>query len=90
MPSLQRSNVIIIHPDLGIGGAERLIIDVALALQARGHRVTIYTSHRDKTHCFEEARDGTLDVRVRGNTVFPAHVVERAGICAYDSDSGVE
>ncbi|OJJ51053.1 hypothetical protein ASPZODRAFT_127056 [Penicilliopsis zonata CBS 506.65] len=71
---LKRSNIIIIHPDLGIGGAERLIIDVALALQARGHRVTIYTSHRDPTHCFEEARDGTLDVRVRGNTVFPAHV----------------
>ena len=67
-------NVTIIHPDLGIGGAERLIIDVALALQSRGHRVTIYTSHRDPAHCFEEARDGTLDVRVRGNTVFPAHV----------------
>lgn len=77
MPRLKRSNVIIIHPDLGIGGAERLIIDAALALQNRGHRVTIYTSHRDKTHCFEEARDGTLDVRVRGNTVFPAHVCGR-------------
>lgn len=67
-----RSNIVIIHPDLGIGGAERLIIDVALALQNRGHQVTIYTSHRDKSHCFEEARDGTLDVRVRGNTVFPS------------------
>ena len=78
--SLQRSNVTIIHPDLGIGGAERLIIDVALALQNRGHRVTIYTSHRDKTHCFEEARDGTLDVRVRGNTIFPAHVFGRLHI----------
>ncbi|KAH8425251.1 GDP-Man:Man(1)GlcNAc(2)-PP-dolichol alpha-1,3-mannosyltransferase [Aspergillus melleus] len=72
--NLPPSNVIIIHPDLGIGGAERLIIDVALALQSRGHRVTIYTSHRDTGHCFEEARDGTLDVRVRGNTVFPAHL----------------
>ncbi|KAF3385279.1 hypothetical protein F1880_002489 [Penicillium rolfsii] len=61
----------------GIGGAERLIIDVALALQNRGHRVTIYTSHRDKTHCFDEARDGTLDVRVRGNTIFPAHLFGR-------------
>ncbi|KAJ5457858.1 hypothetical protein N7475_009246 [Penicillium sp. IBT 31633x] len=77
---LQRSNVTIIHPDLGIGGAERLIIDVALALQNRGHRVTIYTSHRDKAHCFEEARDGTLDVRVRGNTLFPAHVFGRLHI----------
>ncbi|KAI9928141.1 hypothetical protein ASPWEDRAFT_50587 [Aspergillus wentii DTO 134E9] len=77
MTGLKRSNVIIIHPDLGIGGAERLIIDVALALQNRGHRVTIYTSHRDKSHCFEEARDGTLDVRVRGNTVLPAHICGR-------------
>ncbi|KAJ5101908.1 Glycosyl transferase family 1 [Penicillium alfredii] len=80
MPGLQRSNVIIIHPDLGIGGAERLIIDVALALQNRGHHVTIYTSHRDKAHCFDEARDGTLDVRVRGNTIFPAHVCGRLHI----------
>jgi alpha-1,3/alpha-1,6-mannosyltransferase len=71
MSLVPRSNVVIIHPDLGIGGAERLIIDVALALQNRGHQVTIYTSHRDTSHCFEEARDGTLDVRVRGNTVFP-------------------
>lgn len=77
MSGLVPSNVIIIHPDLGIGGAERLIIDVALALQNRGHRVTIYTSHRDKTHCFDEARDGTLDVRVRGNTLFPAHIFGR-------------
>jgi alpha-1,3/alpha-1,6-mannosyltransferase len=77
MSRSKRSNVIIIHPDLGIGGAERLIIDVALALQKRGHQVTIYTSHRDKTHCFEEARDGTLDVRVRGNTLFPALVFGR-------------
>jgi alpha-1,3/alpha-1,6-mannosyltransferase len=77
---LKRSNVTIIHPDLGIGGAERLIIDVALALQDRGHRVTIYTSHRDKAHCFDEARDGTLDVRVRGNTFFPAHVCGRLHI----------
>ena len=74
---LKHSNVIVIHPDLGIGGAERLIIDVALALQSRGHRVTIYTSHRDKSHCFEEARNGTLDVRVRGNALFPAHVCGR-------------
>lgn len=77
MSSLKRCNVIIIHPDLGIGGAERLILDVALALQSRGHRVVIYTSHRDKSHCFEEARDGTLDVRIRGNTLFPAHIGRR-------------
>lgn len=67
-----------IHPDLGIGGAERLILDAALSLQSRGHSVCIYTSYRDKNHCFEEARDGTLDVRVRGNYWFiPPHVAGR-------------
>jgi alpha-1,3/alpha-1,6-mannosyltransferase len=73
-PLPNAASVTIIHPDLGIGGAERLIIDVALALQNNGHKVTIYTSHRDKSHCFEEARDGTLDVRVRGDTIFPVHI----------------
>ncbi|KAL8894526.1 MAG: hypothetical protein Q9207_008485, partial [Kuettlingeria erythrocarpa] len=64
-----RRNIIFLHPDLGIGGAERLILDAALSLQSLGHVVTIYTSHRDPTHCFDEARDGTLDVRVRGDTL---------------------
>ncbi|KAK2746945.1 Alpha-1,3-mannosyltransferase-like protein [Myotisia sp. PD_48] len=72
----KRNNVVFIHPDLGIGGAERLILDAALALQSHGHQVTIYTSHRDKNHCFEEARDGTLDVRVHSGMI-PAHVCGR-------------
>ena len=50
--------VVFFHPDLGIGGAERLIIDAAVGLQERGHKVTIFTSHCDPGHCFEEARDG--------------------------------
>ena len=47
-----------IHPDLGIGGAERLVVDAAVGLQQLGHRVTILTSHCDKSHCFDEVRDG--------------------------------
>lgn len=54
-----RENIVFIHPDLGIGGAERLVIDAAVGLQERGHRVTIYTSYCDRAHCFDEARDGT-------------------------------
>jgi len=50
--------VVFFHPDLGIGGAERLVIDAAVGLQTRGHKVTIFTSHCDPTHCFDEARDG--------------------------------
>ncbi|KAJ4473881.1 alpha-1,3-mannosyltransferase ALG2 [Lentinula aciculospora] len=51
-----------IHPDLGIGGAERLVVDAALGLQNLGHTVDIYTSHHDPDHCFEETKDGRLKV----------------------------
>ena len=76
------------------GGAERLVIDAALGLQERGHKVTIYTSHCDKSHCFDEARDGilkftcvlmigTLNVQVLGNTIVPTHFFGRFSIlCA--------
>jgi len=56
--------IAILHPELGIGGAERLVVDAALALQARGHTVTLHTALRDPAHCFAPTRDGTLDVRV--------------------------
>jgi alpha-1,3/alpha-1,6-mannosyltransferase len=47
-----------LHPDLGIGGAEKLVIDAAVGLQSRGYTVTVFTSHCDRSHCFPEARDG--------------------------------
>jgi len=53
-----QKRIVFIHPDLGIGGAERLVIDAAVGLQSLGHKVTILTSHRDRNHCFTEARDG--------------------------------
>ncbi|KAI4709112.1 Alpha-1,3-mannosyltransferase-like protein [Alternaria sp. Ai002NY15] len=78
-----KEHVVFFHPDLGIGGAERLVIDAAVGLQNRGHKVTIFTSHCDPAHCFDEARDGTLDVRVRGNTLVPAAFLGRFAIlCA--------
>lgn len=56
----KRKRIVFFHPDLGIGGAERLVIDAAVSLQNLGHKVTIFTSHCDPTHCFDEARDGNL------------------------------
>ena len=56
--------VVFVHPDLGIGGAERAVVDAALALKSRGHSVTFLTAHHDPSHCFQETRDGTLEVSV--------------------------
>ncbi|GEQ66444.1 hypothetical protein JCM33374_g107 [Metschnikowia sp. JCM 33374] len=61
------SKIAFIHPDLGIGGAERLVVDAAVGLQNLGHKVKVYTSHCDLTHCFEEVSDGTLNVSVYGD-----------------------
>ncbi|EIW85584.1 glycosyltransferase family 4 protein [Coniophora puteana RWD-64-598 SS2] len=58
----KKLKIAFIHPDLGIGGAERLVVDAALGLQNRGHTVHIYTSHHDPSHCFEETANGTLKV----------------------------
>lgn len=76
------SKVVFLHPDLGIGGAERLIVDMALALQSCGHEVTIYTSHHDPTHCFTETKDGTLKIIAKFDWL-PRHVFGKcAALCA--------
>lgn len=59
--------VAFIHPDLGIGGAERLVCDSALALKSCNHTVKIFTSHHDPSHCFAETKDGNLDVVAVGD-----------------------
>ena len=38
--------IALLHPDLGIGGAERLMVDIALALQKQGHTVDMYARVR--------------------------------------------
>ena len=40
-----------------------------MGLKSKGHLVTIYTSHHDRSHCFDETRDGSLEVRVRGDFI---------------------
>ncbi|BFZ00168.1 hypothetical protein BsWGS_03207 [Bradybaena similaris] len=75
--------IVFIHPDLGIGGAERAVVDAALALQSRGHRVELITSHHDPGHSFQETKDGTLQVTVVGDWL-PRHVFGRCfAACAY-------
>jgi len=44
------------------GGAERLVVDAALGLQALGHSVDIYTSHHDPNHSFDETNNGVCEI----------------------------
>ncbi|KAH9779030.1 GDP-Man:Man(1)GlcNAc(2)-PP-Dol alpha-1,3-mannosyltransferase [Citrus sinensis] len=65
-------NVAIIHPDLGIGGAERLIVDAAVELVSHGHNVHVFTAHHDKRRCFEETVNGMADM-ILVNSKFTAN-----------------
>ena len=67
--------VAFLHPDLGLGGAERLVVDAALSLQEKfGHEVEIYTSFHDPKRAFKETCDGTLKIRVFGS-FFPRQIL---------------
>ncbi|KAL8505690.1 hypothetical protein ACS0TY_016790 [Phlomoides rotata] len=73
--------IFIYHKSLG--GAERLIVDAAVELSSNGHNVHIFTSHHDKTRCFEETVSGIFPVTVYG-TFLPRHIFYRLhAVCAY-------
>ncbi|ONM14551.1 UDP-Glycosyltransferase superfamily protein [Zea mays] len=79
----KRLKIAVIHPDLGIGGAERLIVDAACQLAAHDHDVHVFTSHHDKKRCFEETLSGLFPVTVHGDFL-PRHVFYRFhAVCAY-------
>jgi len=62
-------NVAVLHPDLGVGGAERLIVDATVALQTKDHDVAVYTGYHDQTRCFEETINGTVEVITIGRWI---------------------
>nr|CCC90112.1 putative glycosyltransferase ALG2 [Trypanosoma congolense IL3000] len=75
--------VVFLHPDLGIGGAERLVVDAAVALQ-KHQRITpvhvlIVTNHHDSRRAFTETVDGTVAVEVYGSWL-PTSVMGRAKV----------
>lgn len=68
-----------LHPDLGLGGAERLVVDAAAGLARLGHDVTMFTSHYNPERCFSETRDGSFPVVVHGDWL-PRHIAHRLHI----------
>ena len=65
-----------VHPQLGVGGSERLVLDAASCLQQAGHRVTIFTSRHDREDSLHDARDGSVEVRVYGDFL-PLDIADR-------------
>ena len=63
------------RPSLGIGGAERLVVDAALGLVARGHAVTFYVGDGPEGQ-LDEVRDGLLRV-VSVGRLLPRQVAQR-------------
>lgn len=75
--------IVFLHPDLGIGGAERLIVDSAVALESCGYDVSIITNHHDPKHCFEETLQSNLSVTVVADW-FPRSIFGyMTALCAY-------
>jgi len=64
-----------VRPGLGIGGAERLVVDAALELGARGHDVTLYVGDRQEAQ-LEEVKAGRVRVVAVGGRL-PGHVAQR-------------
>lgn len=68
MASAQTESVRIamLVPDLGLGGAQRLFVNMALGFKNKGHQVKFYTPFHDRSYCYEETVDGTFDVEEHG------------------------
>ncbi|KAM3929801.1 alpha-1,3/1,6-mannosyltransferase ALG2 isoform 1-T2 [Leptodactylus fuscus] len=76
-------SVLFIHPDLGIGGAERLVVDAALALKSRGCQVQVWTAHYDVNHCFSETKDSGIPIRCCGDWLPRSFFGRFMALCAY-------
>jgi len=74
-PNRRPLNVAFLRPGLGIGGAERLTVDAALELGARGHAVTLFVGDRQQAQ-LDEVRAGLVRV-VSVGRFLPAHVAQR-------------
>ncbi|XP_077577118.1 alpha-1,3/1,6-mannosyltransferase ALG2 isoform X2 [Stigmatopora nigra] len=76
-------HVVFLHPDLGIGGAERLVVDAAVALKSKGCSVQILTAHYDPSHCFSETLDPDLPVVCVGDWLPTSVFGYLHALCAY-------
>jgi alpha-1,3/alpha-1,6-mannosyltransferase len=75
MPRNQSLNIAFLRPGMGIGGAERLAVDAALELGARGHAVTLFVGDRQEAQ-LDEVRAGLVRV-VSVGRFLPVQIARR-------------
>ena len=75
MAQNRRLNVAFLRPGLGIGGAERLVVDAAIELGARGHAVTLFVGDRQEAQ-LDEVRAGLVRVVAVGRFL-PSQILQR-------------
>src|SRR5580765_2102939 len=73
--SISKMRIAFVRPGLGIGGAERLVVDAAVELDARGHEVTLFVGDRQEAQ-LDEVKAGRVKVITVGRKL-PAHVAQR-------------
>ena len=68
-------NIAFLRPGLGIGGAERLVVDAALELGARGHAVTLFVGDRQEAQ-LDEVQAGLVRIVAVGR-LLPSQLAQR-------------
>src|SRR5262249_54240190 len=65
----RRLSIGFLHPSLGLGGAERVVVDAATELKERGHHVVLCVAEHEAARAFPETVDGRLEVAVHGGAL---------------------
>jgi glycosyltransferase involved in cell wall biosynthesis len=78
--------VVFVHLDLGIGGAEQLVLSLAKASLQAGHDVQLVTCNCRQEHCFDEVKkpNGILSDRLHvwGNYIPPCILNMGTALCS--------
>ncbi|XP_060516800.1 alpha-1,3/1,6-mannosyltransferase ALG2 [Cylas formicarius] len=83
MVKRERVKIAFVHPDLGIGGAERLVLDIAGALKKQNYEIVFVTNHFEKLHAFDELKNDEFHVEVYGDWLPRAIFGRFQAFCAY-------
>ena len=80
----REKRIAFVHPDLGIGGAEQLLVNLCLGAIGEGYEAHIFTPYHHNS--FPETHDGTIKVHEHGRfySLSPATIFGYCkGILAY-------